>query len=88
MHLKTHTAYPEIFVNGDFSWNAKILNSEGKVKEEFKGKALTRKEAIKAATAEIGIVQDNYLKPVERETETITSDDIGILDITNSGGDS
>ncbi len=87
MNLKTHTGYPEIQVDEDFTWVAKIIGGSGMVLKEFTSNdfdgddANSRPEASEQASIMIAGVEDDYLRPVEKEEEVITPDDVGTLEV-------
>ncbi len=64
MKLTTHVAFSEIVIDNDFSWAVQILDMNRVEKENFKGEAVSRTEAIEKALAKINMIADDYLRPV------------------------
>ena len=82
MKLKTHTGYPETHIDADtFKWRSAILAGDGTVLDKMTGRADSYDGARDDAAAWVESVADGYLKPVEKELETITADDVGTIDL-------
>lgn len=61
MNLKTHTAYPEIQIDEDFSFSVRLIDGKGITKFRRNGKGKSREDATKLALEALAPEADKFL---------------------------
>jgi len=61
MNLKTHTTYPEINIQDNFSFSAKLIDGKGKVLFSFIGEGENYSDARMQACKAIDAESDKFL---------------------------